>query len=356
MLRTAIFFSFCLWAASLTNAAEWTMQLDLHGRSLEGKAIWWNDSKVYFLERNGRLWDFGIREPKNFRKTSSAFRGHSMSEMRGQLMREFGNHFEVSGTRHYLVVHPAGQRDLWAQRFEDLYRSFVHYFSVRGFRPRDPQFPLVAVVFHRQSDYLKYSAQNGTRVSANMLGYYSLVSNRVILYDRSTGQASQSNWEKNAAVIIHEATHQTGFNTGVHNRFTPQPRWLVEGVGMMFEARGVWDSHRYSSRSDRIHQGRLRQFKAFAGSRRRKDSIANLVSSDRQFKIDGAGAYSESWALSFYLAETQPRKYFQYLAKIAARPYFTEYRAPDRLRDFTNAFGGNLVMLDAQLLRFIGSL
>jgi len=34
---------------------------------------------------------------------------------------------------------------------------------------------------------------------------------------------------RNAAVLIHEATHQTAFNTGVHSRYTPPPRWLAEG-------------------------------------------------------------------------------------------------------------------------------
>ena len=38
--------------------------------------------------------------------------------------------------------------------------------------------------------------------------------------------------------IIHEATHQTAYNVGVHARFADQPRWLVEGLAMMFEAEG----------------------------------------------------------------------------------------------------------------------
>ena len=33
---------------------------------------------------------------------------------RGQLLREFGQGYDVSGVGHYLVVHPAGKRDQWA--------------------------------------------------------------------------------------------------------------------------------------------------------------------------------------------------------------------------------------------------
>ena len=50
-----------------------------------------------------------------------------------QLQREFGRAFDVSGTGQYLVVHPAGQRDRWADRFEQLYRSMIHYLTARRF-------------------------------------------------------------------------------------------------------------------------------------------------------------------------------------------------------------------------------
>ena len=81
--------------------------------------------------------------------------------MRGQLLREFGDHFDVSGTGNYLVVHPAGQRDRWADDSRRLFRSFVHYFSVRGMRPAAPEFPLVAVVLPSQRDFVEYVQTDG---------------------------------------------------------------------------------------------------------------------------------------------------------------------------------------------------
>ena len=93
--------------------------------------------------------------------------------MRRQLMDEFGRSFEVSGTGQFLVVHPSGQRDLWVQRFEQLYRAFIHYFTARGMKPQKPPFPLIAIVFQRQSDFLKYSAKSGAKIGPGVLGYYS---------------------------------------------------------------------------------------------------------------------------------------------------------------------------------------
>jgi hypothetical protein len=142
----------------------------------------------------------------------------------------------------------------------------------------------------------------------------------------------------------------------VHQRFGQSPRWLVEGLGTMFEARGVWQSRTYQSQSDRINRGRLNTWQSRAKSHRPTDIIAQVVSSDRFFASDAEAAYAEAWALSFYLIETSPKKYFELLAKTANRPMFAEYPAAKRLDDFTSVFGADFAMLDARLQRFIGGL
>ena len=84
----------------------------------------------------------------------------------------------------------------------------------------------------------------------------------------------------NADTIIHEATHQTAFNVGIHNRFADQPQWLVEGLATMFEARGVWNSPSYHTLKDRINDGRLADFRAGL-NKRQPGTLANLVASDQ---------------------------------------------------------------------------
>ncbi len=357
-MRQSIIFCVLAIVAALgvtAHAGDITIQLQVEGRQLEGNPVFWNKKDVYLLQRDGQLSFFNTKDASNFRQSSSMFRSYSQSEIRRSLLAEFGSHFDVSGTGQYLVVHPAGQRDQWASRFEELYRSFVHYFSVRGFRPRQPQFPFVAVVFHRQQDFLKYAASTGARVGPGVLGYYSPSTNRILLYDQTAGRGG-SGWQENAETIIHEAAHQAAFNTGIHSRFAHPPRWVAEGIGMMFESRGVYDSGRYTTQGDRINLGRLRSFKSMSAGRRKKGSLAEMISSDRVFQADPLRAYAEAWALTFYLAETQPRKYFQYLSKTAGHKPFTKMRAPERLQEFTSVFGENFAMLDAQLTRFIEGL
>ena len=192
--------------------------------------------------------------------------------MRSRLAEEFGPGYEITGTGHYLVVHPRDQGDHWADRFEDLYHSFVHYFSVRGLHVSEPRFPLVAIVFHNQQEYQSYAARHVAPVGANVLGYYSPMTNRVCLFDSAGGRGGRAASQQNIDTIIHEVTHQTAFNTGVHARFAGCPRWLAEGLAMLFEARGVHSSTQYPNQADRVNRGRLAEFRQF----RRGDSHRDI--------------------------------------------------------------------------------
>lgn len=341
-------------AASASAATPSEIDVTISGRRVLGRPLAWTKERVFLLGRDGYLWDFAPGDAKDFRKSPEEFRSLTKNELRGQLQQEFGQGFDVTSTGNYLVVHPVGTESQWAGRFETLYRSFLHYFSARGFRPQSPIFPLVAVVLPTQQDFLRYAAREGERVSPQVLGYYSPRTNRIVMYDSAAVQGG--NWTQNAETLIHEAAHQTAFNSGVHSRWSMPPRWVAEGLGTMFEARGVYDAPHFTSQADRLNRGRLEAFQAFAATRRPKGHLATLIGSDRAFSADPDGAYAEAWALTFFLAETEPRKYFAYLAKTASHSPFVEVRGPERLKDFTSVFGDQLDLLEAKMLRYIGEL
>jgi hypothetical protein len=326
----------------------------LEGQVVEGMQLYWSDNFGAVLSRDGRWFNVEPKDVEGLRTVSNSFRPHSATDLRGMLRQEFGNAYEVTGDGHYLIVYPKGQRDAWASRFEQLYRSFQQYFTARGWRPKEPQFPLVAVVFPTQQDYERYAVREGSKLAPGTLGHYSPVSNRILLYDITKN--TQLDWSVNAETIIHEAAHQTAFNTGIHNRFAQPSRWIVEGLGTLFEARGVWDSSHYRSQADRINRYRFESFRTYAKTRRKEGALAEMVSSDRVFHADPDGAYSEAWALTFYLSESDPRRYLEYLKKTAAQPNFTEHRSPERLVDFTAVFGTNLKLVEAKMLRFMNDL
>ncbi|MBI3838784.1 MAG: DUF1570 domain-containing protein [Planctomycetia bacterium] len=351
-----------LAAAILTNSAQaadrprWTMLVEIEGQAVEGMPLAWSQDHVVLLGRDGKLWDFTARKTSQFRKTSSSFSSYSAAEIRSALERELRGKLEITGTGHYLVAHPGNQGAHWANRFEDLYRSCVHYFTQRGVRVHEPQFPLVAVVWGNRGDFLRFASTEGAKTRSDVLGFYSPVSNRITLYDQESGMSHSRTWHQNEATIIHEATHQVAFNTGVHNRFGKTPLWLAEGLGTMFEAHGVWDWRNYPQLSDRINRERLAQFRQWLKTGRTTGAFVGLLSSDRQFQTNPAAAYAESWAWAFFLTENYPQKFSQYVQRIAARPDFEEYPLTRRMADFTAVFGDDLRMLETHLLGFISLL
>lgn len=332
------------------------IQLDLKDETIQATPVLANEKRVIMLGRDGRMWDFDPHSASNFTQLADSFRPLRQHELRGDLLAEFGNDFDVTGTGNYLVVHPAGQKDAWASQFEQLFRSFQQYFAARGIHLQRNEFPLVAVVFPDFRSYQKYAAQDGMRVSPGLVGYYSSGTNRVALYDVTHGHHDNPMWAENMATIIHEATHQTAFNTGLHSRYAQQPKWLVEGLATMFEAPGVWDSRNHSHFRDRVNKTRMLEFLEYAKTQRPADSLAQFVATDNAYYKRPSTAYGEGWALVFYLIETRPREFAAYVRTVAARSAEEDYTSEQRIRDFQDAFGSDVAQMEAYFLRYIKEL
>jgi hypothetical protein len=348
----------CVWlscfAFAVAEPAPFMMRAQVDGRLIEGQPLAWTQQQMLILGRDGVLYDFDPANAKDASRFGQGFVAYSAAELTGLLRQEFDANFEVSPTAHFVVVHPRGQWREWADRLESLYRSFTHYMGVRGFRLREPNVPLVAIVFRNQRDYYEHAAASGTKLQPGTLGHYDPSSNRVFLFDIA-GVGGNADWSENAATIIHEATHQTAYNVGVHRRFAEQPRWAVEGLAMMFEARGVWNASSLQSQADRLNVDRLEYFRRWADERP-SDWLVEMIASDKRFESDAMSAYAEAWTLTFYLCETRPQEYSAYLAKMASRGAFSEYSTMERVTDFAAVFGGDFEMLAAQLERFVAEL
>jgi len=342
--------------AAADSAPRFMIEATIHGQRVEGAPLRWTDDKVWLMARDGRLWDFAPDDAINFRKTSSYFAPYSAREMTAALQLELGQRFDVSATPHYLVCHPPGQAVNWGERFEQMFRQFGHYFNVRGLNLRQPEMPMVAIVFTTRNDFLHYAVGDDFHPGAEVLGYYSPRTNRVAMFDGAISQSGRVDWRQSAAMLVHEAAHQAAFNTGVHSRLTSPPQWLAEGLATLFEARGVWNSDQYRQLPDRINPSRLGEFRQFASGHASPEWIQKLVSSDRPFRQNTSLAYAQSWALTFYLSEREPRAYSKYLATTAGRPPFENYTWTDRVADFSHCFGDDWKMLDARVRRFLAEL
>jgi len=340
-------------AAAAGESAEWTLRLLLKGQTVEGTPLKFDEREVLLLGRDGQLHQFAPSQAQHFSKVSDYFTPYSSGEIRRLLLAELGNGYRVTGASRYMVAHPAGQRDLWAQRFDALYRSFIQYFTARGFTPQPPRFPLIAVCFANQREFMEYAADHGYRAGAGLLGFYAPADNRIYLFDTTRGQPT-ADWGMNAETIIHEATHQMAFNTGIHQRQAETPVWVAEGLATLFEAPGVWNASQHRDPLDRVNRYRHEAFTRHS-ERRPHSYLRTLVSSDSPFSNPDQ-AYAQAWGVTFYLTETRPRDYLRYLAKTMEVQPGGQYTAKERERDFVSVFGDDWTKLEAEIQRYLARL
>lgn len=347
---------FLLCAATTPVFGDQGLKFSLDGNPETILPLGYSSRIVLGVKRNGYMIQVkpdDIKDPTVLPR----FAPFSQSEMRGELLREFGKKFEITGTGNYLVVHPRGARDLWANRFEELYRSMTHFFKTRGYPMSKPQFPLVGVVFPSEAQYLEYGARVLKAKVSNTYGVYVPTTNRIYLYDATQGTGEKSrHWQENLATVMHEVAHQTAFNTGIHVRGAATPVWIAEGLGCLFEAKGIYNAAHYRSREDRINLGRMVAFKKNVAEDTNENFVTKLASTDRWFKYDPGEAYAAAWALTFYLSERQPREYVRYLKAVAQRGAFEEYNENERIQEFAKYFGRDHKMLATRVTRFINDI
>ena len=321
-----------------------------------GKPISWDGQEMLMIRRDGRLTFLPVKSKEDFTKVSDSFRPYTTSEFKSKLRKEFGREYQVSATQNFVVVHPHGDYNVWAMPFQQLYERFKLYFMARGFRLEQPRFPMVAVVLKSRADFDRFLKKYHD-YDSQILGYYSRISNRIITYDQSEGKGTRgSGWFFNADTIIHEATHQTAFNTGVHSRYAANSRWITEGLAMMFEAPGINNSMRYHQQSDRINRERLIGLKQYLKKGQLEGTLSDLVLRDDIFRRDPQKAYALAWGLTFFLSEKMPVQYQKFLRTDAQRSDFQKHSAKQRATAFAKAFGSDFKVLEKRMINFLDEL
>ncbi len=343
-----------LGLSGLSPASAWAgkmVRITIDGGERTGTVRTSDASHGWFLERDGRLSTIRLGDVTDYEVLGN-FKPYSTIELRDQLRREFDG-YTVGTTAHYLVVSAKGVDGRYATLFEELYRQFVVTFSARGFKMRDPEFPLVALVFPHEAAFIEYCLSEGVQPQPGLRGYYLPTSNRVALYDSAAeGHSTTSGLD---GTILHEAVHQVAFNTGIHSRIGTNPKWVVEGLATAFEVEAVRRNDRSRLPLARVNRSRYGWFQQ-SRARRVKTSLPNLIAQDSGFQSAVLDAYSESWALTFFLLETRGSEYARYLKLLAERDPLVEYTPQDRLADFERSFGLDAARLDVKLLRFYDDL
>ncbi len=328
------------------------------------------DGGILLLGRDGVLRNI---EPTNLVKRESddePFVPYSKAELAQEVLRSLPPGFTTYETNNYLIVHNTSRAyAAWCgSLFERLYRGFENYWSRRGFKLRQPEYPLVALVFGDKDSYVQYAKTELGEAAGSVIGYYSLRTNRMAMYDL-TGTASTAAGSRltstqinamlarpaasqTVATVIHEATHQIAFNAGMHRRYADIPVWLSEGIAMYFETPDLSSSRGWSTIGD-VNRPRMQAFQQQLGSRT-PGSLTSLLENDKRFRnvSEAAAAYAEAWALCYFLNRAKEREFVEYLKLLSEKDPLIWDEPEERLADFKKIFG-DPVILEAEFVRFM---
>jgi hypothetical protein len=334
-------------------------------RILKGKVlVEAEDGGVLLLTQDGRLWPLPKEEIVARKSDEKLFQPLSRAEFDKQLLAGLPRGFKIHHTKHYSICYNTslGYAQWVGALYERLYSAFYVFWPSKGAVLKEPEFPLAAVVFDSRATYEQYARNELGASTATIMGYYSLPTNMVTMYDL-TGQEesqarisrilSQPNAERNVATIVHEATHQLAFNSGLQQRFTDTPFWVSEGLAVFFETPDL-DNSKGWRKVGAVNRYNLLNFKKYLRTRE-PGALAKLLSDDKRFRDPAsmADAYSEAWALNYYLINTQGETYSKYLKILSEQTPLVMQEPAARQEQFLKLFGRNLEELEADFLKYM---
>lgn len=332
------------------------------------------DGGMMLKGRDTRIWIVQPADLVSKEKTSEPFTPLPKTELERELIAELGPSFHTLTTDNYVIVYNTSKHYArWCgQLYERLFTAYYKYWKDRGFDLKPPEAPLVAVVFENKASYEKYAAPE-LGDAGSIIGYYSLKSNRVAMYDLSGFESrvdddatgvkamqhinavlSRPEAERTVATIIHEATHQLVLNSGMQARYAPIPLWNSEGLAVFFETPNPKSNKGWSAIGAR-NDLRLVQFRDYVNKRRGADSLLTLIATDDRVRDprQANDAYAEAWAFTFYALRNKKSEYIAYMKTLQKLEALGEDSREMRLKAFRDAFGEDLEKIDDSFLKFM---
>jgi hypothetical protein len=293
-------------------------------------------------------------------------------ELGRRILTELPPGFEQLATKHYVICFDTSRA--YAQwcggLFERLHDAFANFWRQAGFEVHEAGRPLVVVIFADRRRYEAFAAEDLGAAADRVVGYYNLLSNRVTTFDltgsdalarRSGRSAGRAGLEILArpeaaglvATLVHEATHQTAYNCGLHRRLSPVPLWVSEGIATYFETPDLASDRGWRGIGG-INRPRLDRYLAA----QQPGAIRAIVCDDEPFRRadEAVDNYARAWALTYFLVQTRKESFVAYLRALAEKPPLSADSPEIRRQDFLDAFGNTPEELEEPLLKFMARL
>ncbi len=336
------------------------------------------EGEVVLQTRDGQIHPFLGEEILERKTDEREFVPLTRKEIAPLLLEEFGDGFEVHLTEHYVVVYSTSKdyAQWCGMLFEKLYDKYKGIWTRKGLELREPEFPLVAVIFSNKGTFDRYGEEeSGQAFSKTMCAYYHMLTNRIVLCDLTGIETHRENENKNATVarirdilsrpgaghnvsaLVHEAAHQIGFNDGMFQRMSSVPRWLIEGIAMLHELPDLDNPRKNVSSDLRVNQERLRQFQVLIQKGNADPFRPLLLSDDPLLQTATAiDNYGVSWAICYYLFKKRGPEFRAYIQTMAEKKSYVHDLPKTRREEFENVFGDSWEKFYKDFFKYVRTL
>ena len=376
--RRSIFWCFAILSGWLMPGFacgdEVTIQRDDRRQTLTGKVIVEGQDKgLLFRADDGKIWFLQPDEIQARTLDDEPFKALEGDALEAFLAKSLPDGFKVHRSEHYFVCYDTSEAYArWISGlYERLYDGYFEFWKKKDLELEEPDGPMIVMVFKDRENYQRYmNAELGQ--TAEMVAFYNLKSNRVALYDltrtQEFGGGGQSRFREinrvlaseragpMVATVVHEATHQLIFNTGLQTRFAESPLWLNEGLAIYFETPDL-SSKRGWRGIGKLNRLRLIQFRQ-ALQRRTAIPLARMIGEDAPFRdsATAADAYAQAWAFNYFLLRRKPKPFAQYLRHMSQKKPLQADTPEARVNEFRKFFGDELDKLEAEFVRYVRKL
>lgn len=327
------------------------------------------DGGILLQTSDGVLWTIERGDIVSRKKLDEPFKPLSTKELSERLISEMPAEFRTYTTPHYVVVYNTSRTyTQWTSSLlERLYKAFTNYWEGQGIELHEPEFALPVFLFANRQQYDQASRDDLPGGTGSIIGFYSLRSNRVNMFDLTGVEAVRGSGNRGSikeinlmlsqpaavplvATVVHEATHQIAFNCGLQRRFADIPLWQCEGMAVYFEAPDLTSTRGWRG-IGRVNYPRLETFRNNLPNWQ-TGSLQSLLRDSRRLRDPktAADAYADAWALNYYLIKYQPKAYTDYLKALANKRPLIDDTPDARLAEFQAHFG-ELGKLEQEFLK-----
>ena len=315
------------------------------------------DGGVLVEDQEGAYWNITPNQLKEQVETETEYRRLNRSEHLALLKNRYPALTDVRQTDHFLILSNTGPAytDWTASLLERYYAAFFEYWKTAGLELQPPSDTLIVLIWREKATFDAFYKQDVGQESPGSFGYYSNRRNHVVLYDFANKSAVTPKQREDqtvrdieravkkepfsVATVVHEATHQLAFNSGLHTRYADNPVWLTEGIAMFCESAdaGLASRKPRIGRTNAYRRKSLKQYLQNVSA----DTVSSLTDSDKRFQsADTANdAYTEAWALTSYLMNRRKTEFIEYIKANQNNPVLIFPGSEARRESFDSTVG-----------------